>query len=80
MIALCQQQTIPKTLVNLKLNNGMKMMRTETINGVRYTTVSIFNGDVDLRDKIGQMIAESFNATALNETITEDQLPTEKAG
>ena len=37
--------------MNLKLNNGMKMMHTETINGVRYTTVSIFNGDVDLRDK-----------------------------
>ena len=66
--------------MNLKLNNGMKMMHTETINGVRYTTVSIFNGDVDLRDKVGQMIAESFNATALNETMTEDQLPTEKAG
>ena len=63
--------------MNLK---GMKTIHTETINGVRYTTVSYFDGDVDLRDKIGQMIAESFNATVLNETITENQLPTEKAG
>ena len=66
--------------MNLKLNNGMKMMHTETINGVRYTTVSIFNGEMDLHEKIGKMIAESFNATSLNETTTEDQLPTEKAG
>ena len=64
----------------MKLNNGMKLMHTETINGVRYTTVSIFNGEVDLYEKIGKMIAESFSATALNEPTTEDQLPTEKAG
>ena len=66
--------------MNLKLNNGMKMMHTETINGVRYTTVSIFNGEMDLHEKIGKMIAESFNATALGEPIAEDQIPTEKAG
>ena len=66
--------------MNLKLNNGMKMMHTETINGVRYTTVSIFNGEMDLNEKIGKMIVESFNATVLDEPITEDQIPTEKAG
>ena len=64
----------------MKLNNGMKLMHTETINGVRYTTVSIFNGEVDLYEKIGKMIAESFSATALNEPTTEDQISTEKAG
>ena len=66
--------------MNLKLKNGMKMMHTDTINGVRYTTVSIFNGEMDLNEKIGKMIAESFNAAALNEPITEDQVPAEKAG
>ena len=66
--------------MNLKLNNGMKMMHTETINGIRYTTVSIFNGELDLYEKIGNMIAESFNATALDEPSTENQIPTEKAG
>ena len=30
--------------MNLK---GMQTIHTETINGVRYTTVSYFNGDVD---------------------------------
>lgn len=56
----------------MKLNNGMKIKHTETIKGVRYTTVSIFNGEVDLYEKIGKMIAESFNAAALNEPTTED--------
>ena len=65
---------------SMKLNNGMKLKHTETIKGVRYTTVSIFNGEVDLYEKIGKMIAESFNAAALNEPTTEDQLSTEKAG
>ena len=64
----------------MKLNNGMKLMHTDTINGIRYTTVSIFNGEVDIYEKIGNMIAESFNATALDEPLTEDQIPTEKAG
>lgn len=64
----------------MKLNNGMKLKHTETIKGVRYTTVSIFNGEVDLYEKIGKMIAESFNAAALNDSIIEDQVSAEKAG
>lgn len=64
----------------MKLNNGMKLMHTETINGIRYTTVSIFNGEMDLYEKVGKMIADSFSAASLNESITEDQLPAEKAG
>lgn len=64
----------------MKLNNGMKLMHTDTINGIRYTTVSIFNGEMDLYEKIGKMIAESFKATELTDTAAEDQTPTEKAG
>lgn len=64
----------------MKLKNGMKLTHTQTIKGVRYTTVSIFNGEMDLFDKIGKMIADSFDAAELNDTAAVDKAPTQKAG
>ncbi len=64
----------------MKLNNGMKLKHTDTIKGVRYTTVSIFNGDMDLYEKFAKMIEESFAAAELNESDASSQSPAEKVG
>lgn len=64
----------------MKSNNDVKLSHTTTIRGIQYTTVSFFNGDIDLHEKIGKMIAESFCASELSDGTTENQLPAEKAG
>ena len=64
----------------MKLHNGMKLEHTSTIKGVRYTTVSFFGGDKDIYDKIGGMIAESFQTAQFNTATDQDQSPAVKAG
>ena len=64
----------------MKLHNGIKLEHTTTIKGVRYTTVSYFSGDKDIYDKIGGMIAESFQTAQLDTATEQDQSPAEKVG
>ena len=56
--------------------------KTTTINGVNYLTVSFFDGDKLLFDKIGDLIVESFHAMKgeeiPNENILENNVAIEE--
>lgn len=62
------------------LDNGMTLTQTQTIRGIHYTTVSIFNGEADLYEKLAKIIGESFAAAELSESVAENQYPAAKAG
>lgn len=47
-------------------------LRSTMIKGVQYITVSFFDGDKSLFDKIGELILQSFHAT------TGEEAPNEK--
>lgn len=64
----------------MNLDNSAQLTHTSTIKGVQYTTVSIFSGDMDLYEKMGKMIAESFCASELSDSATENSSPMEKVG
>ena len=42
-----------------------------TIRGTRYITVSMYGGDRDIFQKIGDLITESYNSVSLRNTSSE---------
>lgn len=57
-------------------------LRSTMIKGVQYITVSFFDGDKPLFDKIGELILQSFHATngdeVPNENILENSVAMEE--
>ena len=57
-------------------------LRSTMIKGVQYITVSFFDGDKPLFDKIGELILQSFDATngdeVPNENILENSVAMEE--
>lgn len=49
-------------------------LRSTMIKGVQYITVSFFDGDKSLFDKIGELILQSFHATNVDEVPNENIL------
>lgn len=46
----------------------------KTIRGVRYITCSLYDGDKDIFQKIGNLITESFQADEIDEITNESLL------
>lgn len=44
---------------------------SKTIRGVQYITVSFYDGDKDIFDKVGKLITESFRADEIDEITNE---------
>lgn len=61
------------------LFKGDYWAHTKTIHGVRYEVYSFYDGDKNVFDKIGDLIAESFQSANIDELTNESSVHSDMA-
>ena len=61
------------------LFKGDYWAHTKKINGVRYEVYSFYNGDKNVFDKIGDLIADSFQSANIDELTNESSVHSDMA-